>query len=55
MERIKISVPASTSNLGPGFDYLGMSLNLYNEFIFTRSEKIELLGFSNLKKVSRFF
>ena len=49
MERIKISVPASTSNLGPGFDYLGMSLNLYNEFIFTRSEKIELLGFSNLK------
>ncbi len=30
--RVKVSVPASTSNLGPGFDALGLSLKLYNEF-----------------------
>jgi len=24
-------VPASTSNLGPGFDCLGLALGLYNE------------------------
>jgi len=29
----KVSVPASTSNLGPGFDALGLALKLYNDFI----------------------
>lgn len=29
---IKIKVPASTANLGAGFDCFGMALNLYNEF-----------------------
>lgn len=28
--KVKIKVPASTSNLGPGFDALGLALNLYN-------------------------
>lgn len=32
---IKILVPASTANLGPGFDTLGLALNLYNEFEFS--------------------
>ena len=27
---IKIKVPATTANIGPGFDCLGMALNLYN-------------------------
>ena len=31
MKRVTIRVPATTSNLGPGFDALGMALNLYNE------------------------
>lgn len=31
---IKIKVPASTSNLGPGFDTLSLALSLYNEFTF---------------------
>ena len=31
---IKIKVPASTSNLGPGFDTLSLALDWYNEFIF---------------------
>lgn len=29
LERVRIRVPASTANLGPGFDTLGMALNLY--------------------------
>ena len=33
-EIIKIKVPASTSNLGPGFDTLSLALDLYNEFTF---------------------
>lgn len=28
-ERVRIKVPASTANLGPGFDTLGMALSLY--------------------------
>ncbi len=28
--RVSVRVPASTSNLGPGFDSLGLALNLYN-------------------------
>ena len=30
MKRLRIRVPASTSNLGPGFDAIGMALKLYN-------------------------
>lgn len=33
-EVIRIKVPASTSNLGPGFDTLSLALDLYNEFTF---------------------
>ncbi|NLO89855.1 MAG: homoserine kinase [Clostridia bacterium] len=28
--KVKVRVPATTANLGPGFDVLGMALNLYN-------------------------
>ena len=34
MSIIKIKVPASTSNLGPGFDTLSLALDWYNEFTF---------------------
>jgi homoserine kinase len=34
---ITVSVPATTANIGPGFDCLGAALTLYNEFGFTRS------------------
>jgi homoserine kinase len=30
MEQVTIRIPASTSNLGPGFDCLGVALRLYN-------------------------
>jgi len=41
-----ISVPATSANLGPGFDTLGLSLNLRNEvdIKFSDSEKIEIYG-----------
>ena len=37
-KKIRVSVPSTTANLGPGFDCLGAALDLYNEFIFTRIE-----------------
>ncbi len=33
---ITVTVPATSANLGPGFDCLGVALNLYNHFRFTR-------------------
>ena len=35
VRREKILVPATTANLGPGFDCLGMALSLYNEVELT--------------------
>lgn len=35
MEQIKIRVPATSANLGPGFDCLGCAFALYNTFIFS--------------------
>ena len=35
MEQIKIRVPATSANLGPGFDCLGCAFKLYNTFLFT--------------------
>lgn len=35
MKQVKISVPATSANLGPGFDCLGLALNLHNHFTFT--------------------
>ncbi|RYD02967.1 hypothetical protein N752_22535 [Desulforamulus aquiferis] len=28
---VVVAIPATTANMGPGFDCLGMSLSLYNE------------------------
>lgn len=36
---VKVKVPATSANLGPGFDALGISLNLYNNFEFEEIEK----------------
>ena len=35
---ITITVPATTANLGPGFDCIGAALSLYNSFQFSRLE-----------------
>ncbi len=37
MEQITVRVPASTSNLGPGFDCLGVALRIYNTVTMARS------------------
>ncbi|MEH1945035.1 MAG: homoserine kinase [Nostoc sp.] len=36
---VTVTVPATTANLGPGFDCIGAALKLYNEFKFTRLEE----------------
>jgi homoserine kinase len=37
MNNITIHVPATTANLGPGFDTLGLALDLWNETQFTQT------------------
>ncbi|MFN3491262.1 MAG: homoserine kinase, partial [Anaerolineales bacterium] len=37
---IKIRVPATSANLGPGFDCLGLTLDIWNEIIFEPAEKM---------------
>lgn len=42
---IRIKVPATSANLGPGFDTLGLALNLYNIFEFCEIEEgLEIIG-----------
>jgi homoserine kinase len=36
MQQVTVRVPASTSNLGPGFDCLGVALRIYNTVAVTR-------------------
>ena len=40
MRMIKIRVPATSANLGPGFDCLGLALNIWNEVSFESAEKL---------------
>lgn len=45
---IKVKVPATSANLGPGFDTLGLALNLYNTFSFKEIPKgLEIEGCDN--------
>lgn len=43
---MKIRVPATTANIGSGFDCFGMALNLYNyfEFTFEKSDEKNLIS-----------
>jgi homoserine kinase len=54
---IKIRVPATSANLGPGFDCLGLALNIWNEVSFEPAEKISYLvtgeGAEKLNKGTR--
>jgi homoserine kinase len=36
--QIRLRVPATTANLGPGFDALGLALDLWNEAVFDANE-----------------
>jgi len=37
---IEVRVPATSANLGPGFDVLGLALGLYNEVVFQEAEGV---------------
>ncbi|MBK9208410.1 MAG: homoserine kinase [Anaerolineales bacterium] len=54
---IKIRVPATSANLGPGFDCLGLALNIWNEVSFESAEKLSYLvsgeGAEKLNKGTR--
>ena len=55
MEKITIRVPASTSNLGPGFDCLGVALRMYNLVTIARVAKQESLAPIAAKAADLFF
>jgi len=40
VDTVEIVVPATSGNIGPGFDCLGVALTLYNSFRFTRAEQV---------------
>lgn len=43
---IKVKVPATSANMGPGFDSLGIAFDLYNEYEFSEGENgIKFYGF----------
>lgn len=41
---IKVRVPATTANIGPGFDCVGCALSMFAEFTFTKAERTTILG-----------
>lgn len=49
---LKISVPATSANLGPGFDSVGVALELYNDFYFCNKAKEEMPAGVNLLKTN---
>ena len=44
MKRVTVRVPATTANLGPGFDAFGCALSLYTEVTFEETESGEVKG-----------
>jgi homoserine kinase len=40
--RVHVRVPATSANLGPGFDALGLALALYNEVTATEADKVSV-------------
>lgn len=42
MKEVKVTVPATSANLGPGFDCLGVALGLYNEFVFATADQLAI-------------
>ena len=40
--RVRIPVPATSANLGPGFDVLGLALALHNEMAFEESDGVSV-------------
>lgn len=41
---VTLRVPATTANLGPGFDSFGCALSLYNTYTFSLCDHLEIQG-----------
>jgi len=41
-EKVSVRVPASTANLGPGFDCLGIALDIYNQVTVEKSDRFSI-------------
>eukprot|EP00981_Chlorochromonas_danica_P006180 scaffold1307_cov166-Ochromonas_danica.AAC.2 len=41
--KVVVRVPATSANLGPGFDTIGMALDMWSEFTVERSDKFEII------------
>lgn len=42
MNRVRVRVPATSANLGPGFDALGLALGLHNEVTIEEAESVSV-------------
>jgi homoserine kinase len=42
MSTVTVRVPATTANIGAGFDCLGAALTLYNQFSFSESDEVRI-------------
>ena len=42
VDRVDVHVPATTANMGPGFDSLGLAMNVYNRLVVTRADKFSM-------------
>lgn len=42
--KVVVRVPATSANLGPGFDAIGMALDMWSEFTVERSDKFEVIA-----------
>ncbi len=45
-KKFYVEAPATSANLGPGFDIVGVAWNLFNEFKFEVNDKDELFNFN---------
>ena len=44
MEKVSVRVPATTANLGVGFDTMGCALGLYNTLSFSPADGLSFSG-----------
>ncbi len=44
MHKYRVKVPATTANMGSGFDSIGMALSMYNEVVLSYSDRLEIIS-----------
>lgn len=47
---IKVTVPATSANLGIGYDTLGMAVSLYSHFTFDHAHTLTITGCRKIPK-----